>query len=504
MNTEPTLDGESVAVSAALVVFGATGDLAARKLYPALASLAARGLLPGRFTLIGNSRKPVSDDELEEMVFAAVDKAGDGGEPGRLEALRRRNVRYRYASGSVDDPQTFQRIRTLLEEPGSAGAGGNVLYYLSTVPSVFGKIAAGLGEAGLAAEPRGAFRRFVIEKPFGHDLASAQELDETLHQHFNEHQIYRIDHYLAKETVQNILALRFTNTIFEPLWNRRYVDSVEITVAESLGVEHRGAFYEQAGALRDIVQNHLMQVLSLVVMEPPASFVADAIRDEKVKALRSVRPLEPSELTSRVVRAQYGAGTIDGVDVPGYREEEGVAPDSHVETYVALHLDVDNWRWAGVPFYLRTGKRLSRRVTEVALRFKQVPFLPLPRGAVHSLEPNAMVLRIQPDEGITLAFAAKVPGQEFRVRGVHLDFRYHSSFEEHAPEAYERVLFDAMLGDPTLFIRSDEVEQAWCLVQPLLDAFADREFPLAVYPAGTWGPSEADALLEPGHSWREP
>ena len=318
----------------------------------------------------------------------------------------------------------------------------------------------------------GTFRRLVIEKPFGRDLDSAEKLDAELHKYFHEHQIFRIDHYLAKETVQNILALRFANAIFEPLWNRRYVDHVELTVAESLGVGHRGTFYEQAGALRDIVQNHLLQVLALTAMEPPASFDADAIRDEKVKLLRSIRPLQPWDLPHLVVRGQYVDGVVDGEPVPGYRDEEGVAPNSTTETYLALRLEIDNWRWAGVPFFVRTGKRLARRVTEVAVRYKQVPFLPLPKSAVDSIEPNTTIVRIQPDEGVEVSFAAKVPGSPFRVKTVDLDFSYMEAFDEEPPEAYERVIFDALQGDATLFIRSDEVLQSWRVVMPLVDAFA--------------------------------
>jgi glucose-6-phosphate 1-dehydrogenase len=490
--------GEHVALAASLVVFGATGDLAHRKLYPALASLASRGHLPARLTVVGNARAHRTDDEFAEEVRTAIEKAGGDRTP--RDVLERRGVRFRFVTGPVDDPQTFARLRAVLEEAEAEhGRVGNALYYLATVPRIFGTIAAGLGEIGLTRERPGIFRRCVVEKPFGRDLASSQELDDELHRHFHEHQIFRIDHYLAKETVQNILALRFTNTIFEPLWNRRYVDRVEITVAEELGVEHRGAFYEHAGVLRDIVQNHVLQVLALTAMEAPASFAADALRDEKVKLLRSVRPLEPSQMAKRVVRGQYGAGTVDGVDVRPYREEPDVSPQSTVETYLALRLDVDNWRWAGVPFYVRAGKRLRRRTTRVALRYKQVPFLPLPASAVDSVEPNTMCLHIQPDEGISLSFAAKVPGQTFRVRTVPLDFSYGTTFQEQSPEAYERVLLDAFLGDATLFIRGDEVDTAWRLVQPLLDAFDSDAVPLASYEAGSWGPREADKLL--GDRW---
>jgi glucose-6-phosphate 1-dehydrogenase len=497
----------SVAVSAALVVFGATGDLAHRKLYPALASLAARAQLPRRLTIVGVSRTLLSDDDFATEVRNAIAKASDGEAEGRQNILDERGVQYRYITGPFDEEDTFRRLGEVLgERDAEHGTPGNVLYYLATIPQMFANVAAGVGRAGLAEESEGNFRRIVVEKPFGRDLQSSRELDAELHRHFREHQIYRIDHYLAKETVQNILALRFTNTIFEPIWNRRYVDHVQITVAEDLGVEHRGTFYEQSGALRDIVQNHLLQVLALTAMEAPASFDANAIRDEKVKALRSVRPLQPSEFAHHVVRGQYTRGEIGGVDVPGYREEEGVSPESNVETYLAIEFDVDNWRWAGVPFYVRTGKRLPHRVTEVALRYKPVPFLPLPPTAVHSVEPNTMVLHIQPDEGITLEFAAKVPGATFRVRGVELDFRYRHAFAEKAPEAYERVLGDAFLGDATLFIRGDEVDQAWQIVQPLIEAFEAGSVPLYFYPAGTWGPKEADDLLAQsyGDTWRTP
>jgi len=493
-------------VANTIVVFGATGDLASRKLYPALASLAATGQLPEGLSLVGVARTEMDDDDFGQTIRQSVEKAAGADAGDRLAALERAGVRFRYVAGNADDPQTYATLRDVLSgaKDGSSHGIGNCLFYLSTVPQLFIPIADGLGQAGLSHEDDG-FRRFVVEKPFGRDLASARDLNEDLHRWFDEHQIFRIDHYLAKETVQNILALRFANTIFEPLWNRRYVDHVQITVAEQLGVEHRGTFYEQAGALRDIVQNHVMQVLALTAMEAPASFEASAIRDEKVKLLRSVHPLDADRLQDNVVRAQYTAGEIDGVPVAGYREEEGVDPHSTVETYLALRLDIDNWRWAGVPFYVRTGKRLPRRVTEVVLRYTSVPFLPLPPDARDSVEPNELVLRIQPDAGIEVSFAAKVPGQEFRVRTVNLDFSYTKTFAEKAPEAYERVLHDAMVGDATLFIRSDEVDQSWRIVQPLIDGFERVALPLAYYPAGTWGPEEAGALpRECGDTWRVP
>lgn len=493
-------------VANTIVVFGATGDLAHRKLYPALASLAASDQLPKNLSLVGVARTEMDDDDFGQTIRRSIEKAAGADAASRIEALERTEVRFRYVVGNADNQATYATLRDVLSgaKDGLAHAMGNCLFYLSTVPQLFVPIADGLGEAGLSRED-GGFRRFVVEKPFGHDLASAQDLDEDLHRWFGEHQIFRIDHYLAKETVQNILALRFANTIFEPLWNRRYVDHVQITVAEQLGVEHRGTFYEHAGALRDIVQNHVMQVLALTAMEPTASFGADAIRDEKVKLLRSVHILEPDQLQGHVVRAQYTGGEFDGVPVPGYREEEGVDQHSTVETYVAMRLDIDNWRWAGVPFYVRTGKRLPRRVTEVVLRYTGVPFLPLPADARDSVEPNELVLRIQPDAGIEVSFAAKVPGQQFRVRTVNLDFSYEETFDEPTPEAYERVLHDALVGDATLFIRSDEVQQSWRIVQPLIDGFERVALPLSYYRAGTWGPQEADALLtECGDTWRAP
>ncbi len=486
-----TSDGASVALSGALVVFGATGDLASRKLYPALTRLAERNQLPRQFVVVGVARTEMTDED-----FAA-----------RAPELAARGVTFRYIAGSFDDSSTFVRLREALEVCDvRSGTAGNRLYYLATVPTAFAKVATQLGAVGLANEPPGTFRRLVIEKPFGRDLESARHLDEQLHSVFREHQIFRIDHYLAKETVQNILALRFANAIFEPLWNRRYVDHVELTVAESLGVGHRGTFYEQAGALRDIVQNHLLQVLALTAMEPPASFAADAVRDEKVKLLRAVRPLQPWDLPQLVVRGQYVDGVVDGEPAAAYRDEEGVAPDSTTETFIALRLEIDNWRWAGVPFFVRTGKRLERRVTEVAIRYKHVPFLPLPKSAVDSIEPNTTVLRIQPDEGIEVSFAAKVPGSPFRVRTVDLDFSYNEAFAEAPPEAYERVIFDALVGDATLFIRNDEVLQSWRVVMPVVEAFRHNALPLSFYEAGSWGPLEADLLLGDGDNdhWRTP
>jgi glucose-6-phosphate 1-dehydrogenase len=491
----------------ALVVMGASGDLAHRKLYPAIGSLAGRGQLPAHFALVGVARTLYDDADFRASVIEAVRAA----HPDAAASLDQHDFICRYVAGSFDDHATFDRLTKVLDDlDANAGTGGRRIFYLSTIPQLFDAAISGLGEAGLGAEPEGSgsdstagFSRVVIEKPFGHDRASAVRLNDLVHGCFAEHQVFRIDHYLGKETVQNILALRFANAIFEPVWNRRYVDHVQITVAEPLGVEHRGSFYEQAGALRDIVQNHGMQVLSLTAMEAPASFAADAIRDEKVKALRSVKPMSTSEIGAAVVRGQYTAGTVDAEAVVGYRDEEGVAPDSQTETFIALRFEIDNWRWAGVPFYLRAGKRLAKRVTEVVLQFKPVPHLALPASAVESIEPNTMVLRIQPDEGIRLEFGAKVPGSSWSVRTVGLDFAFRAGFAEAAPEAYERLLLDVMLGDATLFIREDEVDAAWQIVQPVLDGIEGGLIPVRRYPAGTWGPAAADAILGEDHDcWR--
>jgi glucose-6-phosphate 1-dehydrogenase len=493
------LDADRRAPPCVLVVFGASGDLTSRKLVPALARLAENRQLPPAFALVGVARTEMADEDFRKRLVEAVEKPSAAWE--NLVAG------FRYVAGDYSDPATFETLKQVLEEVAQErGTGGNVVYYLATVPQVFGVVAGALKERGLnRPKDDQSFVRIVVEKPYGHDLASARALDAEMHAAFDEEQIYRIDHYLGKETVQNVLALRFANAIFEPIWNRRYVDHVQITVAESLGVGHRGGFYESAGALRDIVQNHVLQVLAMTLMEPPATIDAQGIRDEKVKALRAVDILSPDEVLNEVVRGQYDAGWVEGEEVVGYRQEEGVAPDSRTETYVAMRIKVDNWRWAGVPIYVRTGKRLPKRYTEVAMEFHDVPHLPFGKKEARGLGPNALVLRIQPDEGITLRFGAKVPGQSFRVRTVSMDFSYGAAFLEETPEAYERLLLDAMLGDPTLFIRTDEVEQAWRIVDPILEAWKDPAVPVARYQAGTWGPREADRLLErDGRQWRTP
>lgn len=480
-----------------LVVFGASGDLTHRKLLPALERLSRRRLLPAAFAIVGVARTDLSDDGFRDLMASAVPDAG----PGWSEIIKNSI----YIPGDYSHPDTFSALQSRLDElDESLGTGSNRTYYLATVPDVFGEVALALGKVGLNQHGSGT-ARLVIEKPFGRDRASARQLDATLHEVFDEDQIYRIDHYLGKETVQNVLALRFANAIFEPLWNRNYIDHVQVTVAETVGVEKRGSFYETAGALRDIVQNHVMQVLSLTLMEPPGSADAEGERDEKVKALRAVVVPKAAEVPNVAVRAQYDSGWVEGEAVPGYRQEDGVSPESQTETYVALKLAVDNWRWAGVPIYIRTGKRLPKRLTEVALQFKAVPHLAFPREAARGLNPNALVMRIQPDEGVTLRFGAKVPGQAFILRDVLMDFSYGAAFLEEPPDAYERLLLDAMAGDPTLFIRSDEVDTAWGIVQPLLDVWGSGGAPLAGYAAGSWGPRAADTLLErDGRQWRVP
>lgn len=496
---EEGLDSTRKAPPGVIVVMGASGDLTSRKLLPALERLSRRGLLPQAFAVVGVARTQLDDEGFRQLMTKAVPDAG----PAWAGIVKHS----RYVAGDYSDESTFASLRSTLEDLESeVGSPGNRTFYLATVPAVFAEVAAGLGVEGLnKPEKDGTSVRLVIEKPFGRDLDSARQLDSALHNYFEESQIYRIDHYMGKETVQNVLALRFANAIFEPLWNRSFIDHIQITVAESLGVEKRGGFYETAGALRDIVQNHVMQVLALTLMEPPGRIDAQGIRDEKMKVLRSVVIPDRDQVTSCVVRGQYDSGWSEGVAVPAYRQEQDVDPGSHIETYVAMRIHVDNWRWAGVPIYVRTGKRLPKRVTEVAMQFQRVPHLAFTAAESRDLEPNALVLRIQPDEGVAVRFGAKVPGQAFQVRDVLMDMSYGTSFLEEAPDAYERLLLDAMVGDPTLFIRSDEVDQAWQIVDPILEAWQETSTPLAGYAAGTWGPQQADALIErDGRQWRTP
>ncbi len=484
----------------ALVIFGASGDLTSRKILPALANLADRGLLSEHFTVIGVARTEWTDAEFREV---AVQECPDAG-----PAWRKLVERFRYVPGEYASAETFDRLKGLLAEADKVhGTSGNRIYYMATVPAVFGMVAEALQKEGCNVPGEGgSFARIVVEKPYGHDLESALELDRVMHTAFDEDQIFRIDHYMGKETVQNVLAVRFANAIFEPIWNRRYVEQVQITVAESLGVEHRGGFYEHAGALRDIVQNHVMQVLALTLMEPPTHMDAQHIRDEKVKLLNAIDIPTPDEAVDKSVRGQYESGVVEQQPVTGYRGEEGVAPDSCTETYLALRLRVENWRWAGVPIYVRTGKRLPARVTEVVLQFHSVPFLAFDGELARQLRPNMLVLRIQPHEGISLRFGAKTPGEAFRVQSVAMDFEYDQAFHDNkSADGYPRLLHDAMIGDATLFIRSDEVEQAWRIVDPYLTAWSEPGGGMHFYPAGTWGPHAADLLLErSGDFWLVP
>jgi glucose-6-phosphate 1-dehydrogenase len=480
-----------------LVIFGASGDLTARKLLPALERLAGYGALPSEVALVGVARTPMTDTEFGSLCRRTV----GGSDHPRWKELA---TSARYVHGGYDDPATYQRLSEVMAEcDDQLGTAGNRVYYLATPPRLFGPIATSLGKAGLSVPDGDGFVRAVVEKPFGWDEVSARELYGELSSAFTEEQIFRIDHYLAKETVQNLLALRFANSIFEPIWNRTWVDNVQITVAETLGVGERGGFYETTGAMRDIVQNHVLQVLSLFLMEPPTSFHAEAIRDEKVKLLRAIQPLDDeAEIAANAVRAQYTRGGTREDLMPGYRDEPGVDPLSATETFVAMRLEVQNWRWTGVPVYVRTGKRLPARVTEVAMEFRRPPQLPLFPGTAEGLEPDALIVRVQPDEGLTLRFGAKVPGHAFRVQKASMDFSYES-FDEQSPDAYERVILDALIGDPTLFIRADEVGRSWRIVDPVMRYWAGDRRPIPLYQAATWGPPEADALIaRDGRRWR--
>jgi glucose-6-phosphate 1-dehydrogenase len=475
------------------VLFGASGDLTKRKLIPALFNLVQAKLLPDNFALVGVAVDDLSLDAFRAQVSEFLPVAES--DKSDLEWFRQRLF---YERGDFGDPNTFAKLRERLEVvDAEQHTGGNYLFYLATAPKFFAQIVGQLGGAGLSAQEKGRWRRVVIEKPFGHDLDSAKALNRDIKSVLPESQIYRIDHYLGKETVQNIMVFRFDNAIFEPIWNRRYIDHVQITNAETVGVERRGGYFDTAGTLRDMVPNHVMQLLSLTAMESPVSFHADAVRNEQAKVLHSIQPLDSEDVLERSVRGQYGAGTVNGEKVLGYRAEPGVAPESRTETFVALKINIDNWRWAGVPFYLRTGKRLARRHTEIAIQFKRMPFELFRNAPFHTLHTNTLVIQIQPVEGISLSFGAKVPGPVLRVGSVDMSFEYSKYFGADANTGYEVLLYDCMIGDATLFQRADMVEAGWSVVDPMLDvwrALPPRKFPN--YASGSWGPADSDRLLQ--------
>jgi len=481
-----------------LVIFGATGDLAHRKLLPALYNLAHEGALPERFKLVGIARREKAHEDFAEECRASIREYSR--RPPDQEVLNGLLAHVHYIASSFDDPEGYKALaKTLDALDEKAGQPLNRDYYLSTAPEFFGVIIEQLKGAGLHRHDK-ADVRIIIEKPFGHDLQSARELQQVVSRVFRERQVFRIDHYLGKETVQNVMAFRFANMMFEPIWNRNYIDHIQITGAEDMGIGTRAGYYDHAGALRDLVQNHMLQLVALTCMEPPASFEANKVRDEKVKVLTAITPPDPAD----TVRAQYTAGTSGGEDVAGYLEEEGVAPDSHTETYAALKLEVHNWRWAGVPIFLRTGKRLARKVTEIAIQLKPVPHLAFQSQGSVGVQPNQLILTMQPNEGVSVSLGAKIPGSLMRIRPVNMEFLYGSAFMSQSPEAYERLILDAMRGDATLFTRNDEVDAQWSIIDPILDAWhgTDNEGPLPTYASGTAGPPEADALLGE-RAWRK-
>jgi len=487
-----------------MVIFGASGDLTKRKLLPALLNLAEEGLLPKDFAIVGFSFDQMTTEALREKL----------GKEVREYALRPVDdvlwqwlvERIYYVQGDFGDPAAYQRLKDqILAAEKAHNTLGNRFHYLAVAPKFFSTIVKQLGQAGLTQEANGHWTHVIVEKPFGHDLESAIQLNKDLKETLTEKQIYRIDHYLGKETVQNLMVFRFANSILEPLWNRNYIDHVQITAAETVGVEHRGGFYETAGALRDMVPNHLFQLLTLTAMEPPISFEADAVRDKQAEILHAVTPPPPETILQAMVRGQYGEGNVNGEKLAAYRDETQVAPDSHIETFVALKLCIDNWRWADVPFYLRTGKRLARRVTEIAIQFRKPPFQLFSRTPIKDPRANRLVIHIQPDEGISLRLGAKVPGSVMKLGLVHMDFDYARDFGTSHSTGYERLLYDCMIGDATLFQRADMVEAGWSVIQPVLDvwkALPARDFPN--YPAGCWGPQVADEMMaRDGRAWRD-
>jgi glucose-6-phosphate 1-dehydrogenase len=488
-----------------IVIFGASGDLTARKLIPALYHLFKDKQMPPAFRVIGFARREKTDDSWRQELRAALDEFSRT-KPVDDRVWREFAKNIFYCMGDITDGAAYRKLEELLTSFGKAPLRENLLFYLATMPSQFGQVVEQIHQANLLHKNGTGWQRIVVEKPFGHDLESAHELNSELTRFVHEQQVFRIDHYLGKETVQNILMFRFSNSIFERLWNRESVDHVQITVSEQLGVGPRGGYYEEAGALRDMVQNHMLQVLALITMEPPVSLEAESIRDEKVKLLRSIRPMQPEDVARQVVRGQYFAGAVDGEARPGYRQEPKVKSDSNVETYVALKLFIDNWRWSGVPFYLRTGKCLPQSASEVRIQFRPTPHVLFAAQCGSQLDQNALALRLQPNEGIYLRFNGKVPGTTLGVRPVRMHFSYDAEFGAYTPEAYERLLLESMVGDATLFIRRDEVETAWQFVDSIRKgwegkALSNREF----YAAGTWGPVAADDLLaQSGHMWHEP
>jgi glucose-6-phosphate 1-dehydrogenase len=491
---------ERIPEPTAVVIFGASGDLTKRKLLPALFHLEQSNLLPEEFSVIGVARRPLQGEFEKDMRDGILQFGGVQEGDKKLDEFMRK---VSYFAMNFDDPGGYDKLKTVLEGiDQKQGTKGNRLFYLATAPEYFAEIIEQLGRHGMAKPQQGKVH-VIIEKPFGHDLASARQLLDEVNRVFAEDQIFRIDHYLGKETVQNILVFRFANGIFEPVWNRNYVDHVQITAAEDIGIEGRGPFYEKAGALRDVIQNHVMELLSFVALEPPVSFEADAMRREKVKVWRSIQPIHFMD----AVRGQYGPGKADGKDVKGYRQEERVDPNSSTETYAALKVGIENWRWAGVPFYLRAGKRLAKRVTEITVQFKQPPQLLFKNqaGACRELQPNLIAMRIQPDEGISLRFGAKVPSPNMEVCPVNMNFSYADAFGKSSANGYERLLLDAMLGDATLFAHRDGVEATWSLLTPILDYWAaNKPKDLPNYAAGTWGPKSADELLaRDGRAWHK-
>lgn len=488
-----------------LVIFGASGDLAYRKLIPAIYNLHKQKLLPEKFEVLGASRTELSDESFRKKMKEGI-KLFSNYKDDNEETLNNFLKQLFYIKLDTDKHEDFKKLKSHLEKLfEDKQINGNTIYYLSTPPSLYGVIPTLLGEVGLNNHSNGNWKKLIVEKPFGYDLDSAQELNKKLSKYFKEDQIYRIDHYLGKETVQNILVTRFSNGVFEPLWNRNYVDHVEITSVENIGIENRGGYYDSSGALRDMVQNHLLQLTGLIAMEPPSSFDSNAIRNEMVKVFQSLKPFSIKDIQKNSIRGQYTAATIKGKKVPGYREELNVNKDSRTESYVAIKLFIDNWRWGGVPFYIRTGKRMPTKVTEVVIHFKQTPhFLFSNQDQVNSC--NQLVLRIQPDEGMIFKIGMKVPGQGFNIQTVNLDFHYADLSNTYLPTAYERLLHDCMIGDSTLYQRADAVEAAWKFVDPILKAWkSDDKIPLYGYPAGTWGPEKADEMIEGKNmTWRHP